>query len=188
MQLPPTVLSLDKRRKQQSKGASASSSKSQPKTSNGKSKVKPNLAKNAPPIRPSPSDSRKDEENTGNGSGDDVKGEMAIEDSKSPSTPDSGTEEESAGNGSDDDAKSETVVANNEPRSKMPILRPSRSLETTLFDRLESMYGSGIKRMLNIQYRCVDGLAFPTSVTYTYLSGCTIKSVHFHPGPSTRIS
>ncbi|KAJ3880768.1 AAA domain-containing protein [Lentinula edodes] len=154
MQLPPTVLSLDKRRKQQSKGASASSQNSQTKTSSGKSKVKPNLAKNATPIRPS-SDSRKDEENAGN-------------DSKSPSTPDSGTEEESAGSGSDDDAKSETVVANTKTRSKMPILRPSRSLETTLFDRLESMYGSGIKRMLNVQYRMHNQICtFPSRTLYS---------------------
>ena len=33
------------------------------------------------------------------------------------------------------------------------LLRPPRSLETTLFDRLEKMYGAGIKRMLNVQYR-----------------------------------
>ncbi|KAJ3888666.1 P-loop containing nucleoside triphosphate hydrolase protein [Lentinula edodes] len=92
MQLPPTVLSLDKRRKQQSKGASASSSKSQTKTSNGKSKT----------------------------------------------------------------------------RSKMPILRPSRSLETTLFDRLESMYGSGIKRMLNVQYRMHNQICtFPSRTLYS---------------------
>lgn len=32
-------------------------------------------------------------------------------------------------------------------------LVPPKSLETTLFDRLEAMYGSGIKRMLEIQYR-----------------------------------
>jgi DNA polymerase alpha-associated DNA helicase A len=32
-------------------------------------------------------------------------------------------------------------------------LRPPRTLETTLFDRLESMYGPSIKRMLTVQYR-----------------------------------
>ena len=32
-------------------------------------------------------------------------------------------------------------------------LRPPRTLETTLFDRLERMYGPDIKRLLNIQYR-----------------------------------
>ncbi|KAJ3864268.1 P-loop containing nucleoside triphosphate hydrolase protein [Lentinula novae-zelandiae] len=77
-------------------------------------------------------------------------------------------QQKSAGNGSDDDAKSETVVANNEPRSKMPILRPSRSLETTLFDRLESMYGSGIKRMLNVQYRMHNQICtFPSRTLYS---------------------
>lgn len=32
-------------------------------------------------------------------------------------------------------------------------LRPPRTLETTLFDRLEKMYGTKIKRMLTVQYR-----------------------------------
>ncbi|KAJ3850391.1 P-loop containing nucleoside triphosphate hydrolase protein [Lentinula lateritia] len=54
------------------------------------------------------------------------------------------------------------------PRSKMPILRPSRSLETTLFDRLESMYGSGIKRMLNVQYRMHNQICtFPSRTLYS---------------------
>jgi DNA polymerase alpha-associated DNA helicase A len=34
-------------------------------------------------------------------------------------------------------------------------LRPPRTLETTLFERLERMHGQGIKRMLDVQYRCV---------------------------------
>jgi len=38
---------------------------------------------------------------------------------------------------------------------KRPVLRPPRTLETTLFARLEKMYGPGIKRLLNIQYRYV---------------------------------
>lgn len=38
------------------------------------------------------------------------------------------------------------------------ILIPPRSLETTLFDRLEKMYGANIKRMLEIQYRYVLSL------------------------------
>lgn len=37
------------------------------------------------------------------------------------------------------------------PRS----LLPPRTLETTMFDRLEKMYGPDIKRMLNVQYRFV---------------------------------
>ena len=38
--------------------------------------------------------------------------------------------------------------------SKCPLLRPPKSLETTMFDRLETMYGGRIKRMLDVQYRC----------------------------------
>ena len=37
--------------------------------------------------------------------------------------------------------------------SKRSGLRPPRTLETTLFDRLERMYGPRIKRLLNVQYR-----------------------------------
>jgi hypothetical protein len=36
---------------------------------------------------------------------------------------------------------------------KLSKLRPPRTLETTLFDRLERMYGPRIKRMLDVQYR-----------------------------------
>jgi DNA polymerase alpha-associated DNA helicase A len=36
-----------------------------------------------------------------------------------------------------------------------PRLRPPRTLETTLFDRLERIYGEGIKRVLHVQYRQV---------------------------------
>ncbi|KAI0685178.1 AAA domain-containing protein [Cytidiella melzeri] len=46
-------------------------------------------------------------------------------------------------------------------------LRPPRSLETTLFDRLEKMYGPSIKRMLNVQYRMHAQIAsFPSKVMY----------------------
>jgi DNA polymerase alpha-associated DNA helicase A len=34
-----------------------------------------------------------------------------------------------------------------------PRLKPPRTLETTLFDRLERLYGEGIKRVLTTQYR-----------------------------------
>lgn len=32
-------------------------------------------------------------------------------------------------------------------------LIPPKSLETTLFDRMEAMWGDGVKQMLNVQYR-----------------------------------
>lgn len=37
--------------------------------------------------------------------------------------------------------------------AKFGKLRPPRTLETTLFDRLERMYGPRIKRVLTVQYR-----------------------------------
>jgi len=40
-------------------------------------------------------------------------------------------------------------------KTKWTGLRPPQTLETTLFDRLEKMYGTGIKRMLKVQYRLV---------------------------------
>ncbi|TFK53080.1 P-loop containing nucleoside triphosphate hydrolase protein [Heliocybe sulcata] len=47
-------------------------------------------------------------------------------------------------------------------------LRPPRSLEITLFDRLEKMYGPGIKRMLDVQYRMHAHIAqFPSKVMYS---------------------
>ena len=36
-----------------------------------------------------------------------------------------------------------------------PQLKPPRTLEQTLFARLERLYGPGIKRVLQVQYRCV---------------------------------
>ncbi|KIL66018.1 hypothetical protein M378DRAFT_186133 [Amanita muscaria Koide BX008] len=51
---------------------------------------------------------------------------------------------------------------------KAPVLRPPKTLETTLFDRLEKMYGSGIKRMLEIQYRMHEQICtFPSKTLYS---------------------
>ena len=49
------------------------------------------------------------------------------------------------------------------PTSKMASnlrcwFTPPRTLELTMFERLEKMYGPGIKCMLTVQYRCVTGL------------------------------
>ncbi|KAG7529812.1 hypothetical protein FFLO_05399 [Filobasidium floriforme] len=46
-------------------------------------------------------------------------------------------------------------------------LRPPRTLETTLFDRLERIYGPGIKRLLAVQYRMNETIsAFPSDALY----------------------
>lgn len=41
------------------------------------------------------------------------------------------------------------------PKQRVLRLVPPRSLETTLFERLEKMYGERIKKMLTVQYRYV---------------------------------
>ncbi|KAJ4489956.1 AAA domain-containing protein [Lentinula aciculospora] len=163
MQLPPTVLSLDKRRKKENKGASIS--KSQVKKTDS-SKAKESLAKNAIPAQ---SDSRKKGGIAGNGSKNDAKPKALVKSNEShPSPPDSGSEDESVSNDSDDGVRSDTVVESNKPRSKIYPLRPSRTLEITLFDRLESMYGPGIKRMLNVQYRMHNQICtFPSRTLYS---------------------
>ncbi|KIO11179.1 hypothetical protein M404DRAFT_128024 [Pisolithus tinctorius Marx 270] len=61
----------------------------------------------------------------------------------------------------------ETKPARPKKPEKRPILRPPRTLETTLFDRLEKMYGPGIKRLLNIQYRMHAQICeFPSKTLY----------------------
>ncbi|EKM56705.1 uncharacterized protein PHACADRAFT_207896 [Phanerochaete carnosa HHB-10118-sp] len=83
---------------------------------------------------------------------------------------------------SDSSADEEELSDNEEQELKAPLkeptakrkrpqrprsLRPPRSLETTMFDRLEKMYGPDIKRMLNIQYRMHAKIAeFPSKVMY----------------------
>jgi DNA polymerase alpha-associated DNA helicase A len=48
-----------------------------------------------------------------------------------------------------------------------PRLRPPRTLETTLFDRLERLHGPGIKRVLVTQYRMNEHIAaFPSKTLY----------------------
>lgn len=54
-----------------------------------------------------------------------------------------------------------------QPSKNSSVLRPPRSLETTLFDRIERMYGSKIKKMLQIQYRMHSQICeFPSKTLY----------------------
>jgi DNA polymerase alpha-associated DNA helicase A len=39
---------------------------------------------------------------------------------------------------------------------RLGVLKPSKSLEVTLFDRMERMWGKNIKQMLEVQYRWVS--------------------------------
>ena len=52
--------------------------------------------------------------------------------------------------------KSATKSLANKKGKRLVGLQPPRTLETTLFDRLEKLYGPNIKRMLQIQYRLVS--------------------------------
>ncbi|TFK31805.1 P-loop containing nucleoside triphosphate hydrolase protein [Crucibulum laeve] len=50
---------------------------------------------------------------------------------------------------------------------RKPVLTSPRTLETTLFDRLEKMYGPAIKRMLQVQYRMHAQICeFPSKILY----------------------
>jgi DNA polymerase alpha-associated DNA helicase A len=66
---------------------------------------------------------------------------------------------EDDGSEDDDDRSEDKQLANGLDKvvklgpAERPRLRRPRTLETTLFDRLEKMYGPGIKRMLTVQYR-----------------------------------
>ncbi|KAF9070139.1 P-loop containing nucleoside triphosphate hydrolase protein [Rhodocollybia butyracea] len=74
----------------------------------------------------------------------------------------------SEGDNSPNAAQLATKKNTQSSKTQVGQLRPSRTLETTLFDRLESMYGSGIKRMLNVQYRMHDQICtFPSRTLYS---------------------
>jgi DNA polymerase alpha-associated DNA helicase A len=69
--------------------------------------------------------------------------------------------EDSVAASATDDGAADTSSASAKPEKRRKKLgggglRPPRTLETTLFDRLESMYGPSIKRMLTVQYRCAS--------------------------------
>jgi DNA polymerase alpha-associated DNA helicase A len=129
MQLPPTVLSTDRRRdktkkptQQGKKQAVALSSKS----------TKPTSKVADSPEQPGP----------------------AIEEHDSDSQPTDADSEVDAVEEVAEQVLDTSLSDNNRTRKiRDPILRPPKTLETTLFDRLEKMYGSSIKRMLEIQYR-----------------------------------
>ena len=126
MQLPPTVISLDKKKEKRK------DKKSQNQADTRSEKEKPqSLGKPVPPAPETESDSESvDEKPAGTSDNEDDSGLAA-------------------------DPKLSLSVPVKDPRKAgaKSLLRPPRSLETTLFERLEKMYGPGIKRMLTVQYR-----------------------------------
>ncbi|KAF8960877.1 AAA domain-containing protein [Flammula alnicola] len=139
MQLPPTILSIDDKK---SKKKAAATSQSNSKSTIPVSK-KPVKSKDAPTAKST------------------IPTEISAGgDSESDSSEESGSED------MDLAKESASLSLNSKPR--VIKLLPPRTLETTLFDRLESMYGSSIKRMLEVQYRMHEQIcAFPSKTLYS---------------------
>jgi len=107
MQLPPTILSINDKKKKQSPLA--------------KAKATPNAKKNTKSQTPTPAAPQINDDS-----------------------------DDSANSGAEDALPVATASVS---QNTNPKLVPPKTLETTLFDRLEAMYGAGIKRMLEVQYR-----------------------------------
>lgn len=142
MQLPPTIISLNERTKQ-NKAKKTKSAPSESKT------AKKTTVSTAPSTKvlPDPATSTSVEENQDDlsdlsSSSEDEDEVVGAVDVSEPTVPPSTKE----GKACSSQKKKKTAIRE---------LRPPRTLETTLFDRLERMYGPGIKRMLDVQYRFV---------------------------------
>jgi len=163
MQLPPTVLSLNDRQK---RGANKMKPKSK---ADDKSTSK---AKDSAPSEQPQVSSASDSEAVGNSdldSGSSIEADEASERSPDP-----------AG------AVVPLPVKPDTQSSKVyPILRPPRTLETTLFDRLEKMYGPDIKRMLKVQYRYVVCYWYAVRPDKPVILVCILRYVHSLQRPCT---
>ncbi|KAG8845639.1 hypothetical protein FRB96_002307 [Tulasnella sp. 330] len=140
LQLPPTILSMDKDRKV-----------TKMKTASGVPKPKQD-AKSRWPAKDAPISATKDEEDD-NAEEDERTNPLTDSDLRIvPSPP----------------AKSGSTTKGAGPAERARIgLRPSASLAVTLFDRLEQMYGGKIKRLLNVQYRMHQTICqFPSTALY----------------------
>ncbi|KAH7925357.1 P-loop containing nucleoside triphosphate hydrolase protein [Leucogyrophana mollusca] len=150
MQLPPTILSIDKHKKNEKQ-----SSLGKPKTGSVQVRSKPE-GRNETASNEGPPSSSRDSGGveSGSDSGEEsVSGdEVLAEDTTVPT------------------AELEERERSPKQKKKLPKrseLRPPRTLETTLFDRLERMYGPDIKRMLNVQYRMHSNICqFPSKTLY----------------------
>jgi DNA polymerase alpha-associated DNA helicase A len=76
------------------------------------------------------------------------------------------------------DVKTDANRKSKERKQKQRGLRPPRTLETTMFARLESMYGPNIKRMLTVQYRCATSHVFQPSASGDILTPYPVCSMH----------
>lgn len=130
MQLPPTILSLDAERKKKEK-----------------EKAKSQQAKGNP-TKGDPKKTNNEKKRTGAKT-------TSVKATPAPAPP---PDSESTDDGDDDTEGEDVPTLTTTPAAgvkRTPVLEPPRTLEVTLFDRLEKMYGPGIKRMLAVQYRLV---------------------------------
>ncbi|KZT63490.1 P-loop containing nucleoside triphosphate hydrolase protein [Daedalea quercina L-15889] len=145
MQLPPTILSADKKRK----------TKVGRKVSKGK---------------PAPKDAKRSVAKSPDNATSRVTSQTTNEETDSNEQKSSDSDFGSSSDADIDKAKAPAIPTADKESSRIfrsNGLQPSRSLETTLFDRLEKMYGPGIKRLLNVQYRMHSQIAaFPSRVMY----------------------
>ncbi|OCH92757.1 P-loop containing nucleoside triphosphate hydrolase protein [Obba rivulosa] len=154
MQLPPTIISADNNSK---KRDATQKTATQAETKVKSSKVQPKKASNAPEPEPSASKEHDDDE-------------ADVPPSSDEDT--SGDEEELSDRLAEEETAKKTESAEPKKSKKRNVLkrsglRPPRTLETTMFDRLEKMYGPGVKRMLNVQYRMHAQIAaFPSKTMY----------------------
>lgn len=128
MQLPPTIISLNKHDKKKSKSGTSSDKRKEKK-----------------PTAPKASKSKSPSEKVAEAPAEDTK----PDEDASDSSDEEGDPEIAA------DPEESVKAAPRDPRKagSQAVLRPPSTLETTLFERLEKMYGPGIKRMLTVQYR-----------------------------------
>ncbi|KAI6107754.1 AAA domain-containing protein [Pisolithus croceorrhizus] len=150
MQLPPTILSLDKRRKNGRVKSPAGKGLSEVKQKAGKGSAKttekPLSQANQAEVAQEQEFSTSSDSDSESVEGD----EVIAEEDVAPVTDEVETKPERPGK-----------------PERRPVLRPPRTLETTLFDRLEKMHGPGIKRLLNIQYRMHAQICeFPSKTLY----------------------
>lgn len=150
MQLPPTILSLNNHKKKKKDSIATKASGKKTTAPKAKSGSKGKSTAPEPAAVQTPQDEDEDlEENSSDESdeGGDIPGKG---DDDVPPTP--------------DDANAKTLDSGGTNPLMAKALRrgalePPRTLETTLFDRLEKMYGPGIKRLLNVQYRYTNHLS-----------------------------
>jgi DNA polymerase alpha-associated DNA helicase A len=192
MQLPPTVLALNRPQKK-GKAENGVDGKGTAKPEGTKKKKGDSQAPASSKVLDDeagetvdapPASESEDDDDDDAGDDDDEDGDEALADSEP--TPDTNALKVEV----QVDAKTDAKSKPKERKQKQRGLRPPRTLETTMFARLESMYGPSIKRMLTVQYRCVMSRLLQPSVsehilTRVWFAACTHRSP---PSPLRRFT